>query len=427
LRAKRGLLAGLALSVCAPLAAGETAGVAAPAGGPPGEPQGIARWFDPSTAPFVPVPEIDVDPNSGVTLGLIPTWLVTDDAGRIRDIFAPDVMYNPNFGFGARGRVFAYPSDDTQWSVVGGAKERVESEFDFEFQTGRTRSGRWSFNASVVYDRSGTPRFYGIGNNSPAFAETDYTEQQKYLQMTLGWNIDRAWQIAYTVRDRSVEVQPGTLARIISLQARFGRILGVGTNDELLNRVAISFDTRDDVTIPKHGSEVAVYGGIASRDGVPDASLYSVTGIDARHFWPVDSDATVAAHFAMRYMPGTTRVPFWSLSSIGGDQSVLGDSQPLRAFAQGRLYGRNSFSSSLEFRKRVLSIDAISTHIELELTPFVDVGEVFAHSRSSPVAELHKVAGIGFRGIARPFVVGYVDIGYGSEGAAVFTGINYPF
>jgi len=34
---------------------------------------------------------------------------------------------------------------------------------------------------------------------------------------------------------------------------------------------------------------------------------------------------------------------------------------------------------------------------------------------------------VGFRGIARPFVVGYVDIGHGSEGAAVFTGLNYPF
>ena len=391
------------------------------------EPGGITRWFDPSTAPFIPIPEIDVDPNSGVTLGVIPTWLVTDDAGHIRDIFAPDVMYNPNFGYGARGRVFAYPSDDTQWSVVGGAKQRVESEFDFEYQTGRLRNSRWSFNASVVYDRSGTPRFYGIGNNSPAFAETDYTEQQKYLQATLGWNLDHAWQIAYTLRDRSVEVQPGTLARIVSLQARFGRILGVGTNNELLNRVAISFDTRDDVTVPKQGSEVVVLGGIASRDGVPDASLYRVAAIDARHFWPVDSDATIAAHIAMRYMPGTIRVPFWSLSSIGGDQSVLGDAQPLRAFAQGRFYDRNSFSSSVEFRKQVLSIDAISTHIEVELTPFVDVGEVFAHSRASPVAELHKVAGIGFRGVARPFVVGYVDIGYGSEGAAVFTGINYPF
>ena len=37
------------------------------------------------------------------------------------------------------------------------------------------------------------------------------------------------------------------------------------------------------------------------------------------------------------------------------------------------------------------------------------------------------VGGIGFRGIAEPFVVGFVDIGWGGEGAAVFSGINYPF
>jgi hypothetical protein len=28
------------------------------------------------------------------------------------------------------------------------------------------------------------------------------------------------------------------------------------------------------------------------------------------------------------------------------------------------------------------------------------------------------------RGVARPFVVGYVDIGYGNEGVAVFTGLT---
>ncbi len=33
-----------------------------------GAPQGFMRWFDPSTAPFIPIPEIDVDPNSGTTL-----------------------------------------------------------------------------------------------------------------------------------------------------------------------------------------------------------------------------------------------------------------------------------------------------------------------------------------------------------------------
>jgi len=65
--------------------------------------------------------------------------------------------------------------------------------------------------------------------------------------------------------------------------------------------------------------------------------------------------------------------------------------------------------------------------VEIEVAPFVDVGNVFRDGTQFPIKALHKVGGVGFRGIARPSVVGYVDIGYGSDGTAVFTGINYPF
>jgi hypothetical protein len=33
----------------------------------------------------------------------------------------------------------------------------------------------------------------------------------------------------------------------------------------------------------------------------------------------------------------------------------------------------------------------------------------------------------GSRAIADPFVVGFVDVGYGDEGIAIFSGIDYPF
>ncbi len=390
-------------------------------------PQGIARWLDPTAAPFIPVPEIDVDPNSGTTLGLIPTWLVTDAQGQVRRIIAPDVLYNPYFGYGARGRIFSYPSEDTQWSVVAGAKQRVESEFDYEYQTGRLRDTTWSFTGSAVYDRSGTPRFYGIGNNSTIYDETNYTLQQKYVQTNVGWNVNRELQLSYTLRMREVDVQPGTLAGIASLQSRFGQILGVGTNHEVLNRFAVTYDTRDDPTVPTHGGAYTVFGGVADRTGIFHASLYSVVGIDAKQLWSLAPGEVIVVHGALRYMPGTAHVPFWSLSTLGGATSVIGEQQPLRGFGEGRFYDRNAFSSSLEYRHRIASVDAMSTRIDVEATPFIDAGEVFAHSRTSPVSHLHKVAGLGFRGIASPFVVGYVDIGYGSEGAAVFTGINYPF
>src|ERR1700675_3383295 len=36
-------------------------------------PSGWSRWFNPATAPFIPVPLISTDPNGGSTFGLIPT------------------------------------------------------------------------------------------------------------------------------------------------------------------------------------------------------------------------------------------------------------------------------------------------------------------------------------------------------------------
>jgi len=119
-------------------------------------------------------------------------------------------------------------------------------------------------------------------------------------------------------------------------------------------------------------------------------------------------------------------VPFWALSSLGGGESDIGGAQQLRGFGAGRFYDNDSFSTSVELRRKVFSFEA-TTVVDIEVAPFIDVGRVFNKSNADLVEQLHKVYGLGFRGIARPFVVGYVDIGYGSEGAAVFTGLNYPF
>jgi hypothetical protein len=155
--------------------------------------------------------------------------------------------------------------------------------------------------------------------------------------------------------------------------------------------------------------------------------MYSEAGGDGRAFWPVAKDTILVAHMALRYLPSAHGVPFWALSAIGGGDSVVGGDQPLRGYGAGRFVDRNSFSGSVEMRRKVLTFDTTSTNIDVELTPFIDVGRVFARTSAFPLDQIHRVYGLGFRGIARPFVVGYVDIGYGSEGIAAFTGLNYPF
>ena len=395
---------------------------------PPPAPAGrVLSWLNPATAPFLPVPEIAVDPDSGSTLGIIPTWLKTDENDHIRQMIAPDIIHNTYFGWGVHGRIYDYPSADEQWALTAEAKQRVERGVNAQYQEGRLRNRRWSVNLSLIYDRDGTPRFYGIGNHTPAGNQTNFTNEQELAQGEFGFNLSRAWQLQYTLLVRHVDVLPGTLARIPSTDALFPNVRGLHSTKEVLNRFAIIYDSRDDIVVPTRGVQWVVYGGLASRNGILNDSLFSEAGIDGRGFWTVAHNTILAAHTALRYMPQADHAPFWALSTLGGGQSVIGGGQPLRGYGAGRFYDRNAFSATVELRRKVGSVRIASSRLDLEVAPFLDVGRVFSRLGAWPTSELHKVFGVGFRGVARPFVVGYVDIGYGNEGTAVFTGIGYPF
>jgi outer membrane protein assembly factor BamA len=372
------------------------------------------------------VPEIDTAPHSGITLGVIPTCLATNEHGEIERIVAPDVIHSQYFGWGARGRVFAYPSPDTQWSVTGGLKQRVEREFDARYADGQTRSGRYSWSLETIYDRSGTTRFFGLGNQSLRSGEAAYVDEQARIEVQLGLNFSRSLQLSYLARFRSVDVEPGVARKLPSIEQLYAAVPGVGRERVFEQRLMLSQDTRDSALIPRVGGRLAIYGGFAAQGAGGDVG-YDFFGAEVRHYWPVGSRTTLAAHGSLRYTTAAARAPFWALASLGGDRSVLGEREPLRAFGDDRYVDRNCFASGIELRKTVAEFDALTTHLSLEIAPFADVGKVYAGLGVSPLSRLHKSLGIGIRGLASPSVVGYVDIGYGPDRAAVFSGINYPF
>jgi outer membrane protein assembly factor BamA len=386
----------------------------------------IGEILSPGSAPFILIPEIGIDPDSGTTLGLIPAFLRHDAAGDVDRIVAPDISYSSYFGWGLRGRIFDYPSEDTRWLVIAGAKQRVERKFDVEYETGRTRDETWTFSASTLYERTGALRFFGIGNESALSAQSDYTEGDALLQALIGWNITHAWQLAYVLQARQVDVTAGTLIRLPSITAQYPGVPGLGSNGELLNRLMLTYDSRDDVSIPTRGMRMVVYGSLSSRSGDFNDSLYSELGIDLRGFVPLGR-TVLALHASLRELPSYHNLPFWAYSAIGGDQSVIGGFEPLRAFTEGRFTDVDSTSTSVELRQLVTSFHVTTTEVDLELAPFVDVAQVYPRMSDPPLSHPHEAYGVGFRGIARPNVVAYVDIGYGSEGTAAFSGINYIF
>lgn len=428
----------LAAAVCALLlpaggaqrsAAQETGSAAGP---PPVLPadslqsSGLARWLDPSRAPFIPIPEIDTDPQSGLTLGLIPTVLSSNDRDEIVRIVAPDIIHSQYFGFGSRMRIFGYPSADTQWSVVGGLKERVEREFDARLLTDQTRMRALSFSVEAVYDRSGTPRFFGLGNQSSFANQTTYLGDQLHLDLSIGHNFNSALQLAYVARMRYMDVMPGVLSGVPSIEVRFPHLAGLGSEHALEHSAELTYDTRDSPVIPQSGGRYQVYAGFVSR-AVTSSVSYTFLGAQAQHYWALSSNVTLAWHAGARYMPSAREAPFWALSSLGGDRSVVDEREPLRSAGADRYIDRNLFASGAELRTRVAGFEAFGTHVGLELAPFVDTGRVFANLGTNPLRHLHTAAGLGVRGVASPYIVGYVDVGAGDGGPAVFSGINYPF
>jgi Omp85 superfamily domain len=381
---------------------------------------------DPNSWPFIPVPEVATDPNGGVTYGVLPVWLFTDNKNEISSILAPDINANSTLGPGGNFRYLAYPSSDTNWYVEGGAQETIARNVDLDYQTGREHKHWFSFEGRFFFERDPTERFYGTGNHSHEGNQSNYTTEQVYGEAILGLNFTDKLQLSMMERPRYVRIQDGGFTSVPSIFNQFPHQKGLNGGSEVLSQWMLQYDSRDSVDIPRSGQLGRLYYGVADRRFGSSIS-YNRFGGEFREYYSVGERITFAGHVFNEYEPAAGEIPFWSQARLGGDESLLTDQETLRGYGTGRFIDNNLFVMNVEMRTRVWDKTIFGTHGILELAPFAEAGRVAHNLAYDPFSELHPVGGIGFRGIAEPFVVGFVDIGWGGEGAAVFSGINYPF
>ncbi len=391
-------------------------------------PQSWPASLNPHNWPFtlIPVPEVATDPNAGTTYGILPVFLFTDQNKQITQILAPDFTNNSTMGVGGTFRFLAYPSADTQWYAIAGAQHTIARRVDLYYSTGRTRQRLWSFDTRLFFERDPTERFFGIGNSSELGNQTNFTTEQLYLQLLLGLNLTEDLQLALFERPRYVRIRRGAFTNLPRISEVFPNLKGLGGGTEILNELMLSYDTRDSIDIPRSGGLALLFGSLTDRRFLSSAS-YNRFGGELRRYFSMGKRFTLAGHFYMQYTPAGAETPFWAMARLGGEESLLTDEETLRGFGAGRFLDNNLIVGNLELRTRIFGVDIFGTHGILELAPFFEAGRVFHTIGQNPLSAPHSVGGIGFRGIAEPFVVGYVDVGYGGEGAAVFSGIDYPF
>ena len=384
--------------------------------------------LNPHNWPFslYPIPEVATNPNGGVTYGILTAFLLKDKTGDIRYIFAPDVNNNSTLGPGGNIRFLAYPSEDTQWYVTGGAEQNIARNVDLNYETGRTHHDWWTFTGRFFFERDPTERFFGIGNSSREGQETNYTTEQLYFRGLFGWNITPNLQLAAVIKPRFVRIQEGGFTTTPQIFTVFPTVKGINGGSEMWDEARITYDTRDSVDIPRSGGLGLLYYGLADRRFMSSVS-YNRFGGEVRRYISFGDRITFAGHVYMQWTPAGNETPFWSMPWLGGEESFLYTVETLRGYGAGRFIDNNIAVANIEMRTRVWDATILGTHGILELAPFFDTGHVWHSMSQIPVQELHSVGGMGFRAIAEPFVVGYVDVGMGGEGPAVFSGINYPF
>src|SRR5438876_11971098 len=408
-----------------------------------------SRAASPATS-FIPIPEIITDPNEGNTFGILGVVLFLDEKDEIRYMLAPDIRYNDTKGTFPTFRFFGYPSPERRYSVVLGKSTTKDEDYELEYTDRSFWDGRGFVLASFLQEADSTERFFGFGNDSreerpdperPAGVtssgrvcsanritgcnrggESNYTDVDTQAQVTPGvWGLPYA-NLSYRMRIRRYGIERGQVHTIpfIATAHPEARDRGLEGGVFWTHQVALTYDSRDSTDIPTRGALGILYSELTDKH-IGSASSFVKFGADWRDFIPLrKGNPILALHALANYTSGDRATPFWALSSPAGERS-------LRGFGSHRFIDFNRSLASAELRTRVYQRHVFGVTLEIELAPFAEAGQVFRHVTDSPVDDLHFVGGLGFRGVVRPQIVGFVDIGRGSEGNAIFTGIDYPF
>ncbi|HJP31124.1 MAG TPA: BamA/TamA family outer membrane protein [Candidatus Latescibacteria bacterium] len=200
--------------------------------------------------------------------------------------------------------------------------------------------------------------------------------------------------------------------------------LDVGTPDGVVDGVtgfigaALSWDTRDDPTIPRRGV-FHEWSYETSRNSLlslffEEIDFQRYTFTDAR-YWPRSKRLNIAHRTIVEALRGA--VPLFAYGEIGGSRRIkgLGGSDTLRGFDRQRFTDNVRVLTNTEARYHLGTGVAFKQHLELHGVLFVDTGQVQPGFNEMRPQDVHVTAGWGLRTYWNADFVLRADLGLSSE------------
>ncbi|MBI4424152.1 MAG: BamA/TamA family outer membrane protein [Elusimicrobia bacterium] len=371
---------------------------------------------------FIRLPIIDTDPNRGVTYGVMPIWVLQEAGGdRIEHIWAPSLTYNETFKATPTFRYYHYPTPDADLMLRASISQVKDREVMGEYHDRNFQGFDYEVGLKAQYDVNGSRRFFGVGPDAPASAESNYVSDVIQLQTLFGLPLvrDYGWIGKVSHHIAGVSISDGPVSRIPDISRIFPGAAPVHRHQSSNFRLSLDYDTRDHDVTTGNGSFVGVFGETSQR-GIGSEYVFQRYGLDLRHFHPWSRAAKQVTVGNLKFQQVSGDPPFWLLPQLGGKYVH-------RGYGEGRFVDRGMVTAQLEHRYTFYSVKVAGVTTEFEAAPFCGVGTVFHAPASASARYARPVVGGAVRAVARPQVVGSVDFGVGQEGVTAFMDINYSF
>jgi hypothetical protein len=366
---------------------------------------------------MIPLPVYATLPNEGDTFGVMPVFLRVCDANqRTESIIAPSVTWNDVIHATGTFRWFHYPTDDQTLTLVASVSTRINSGVLLVWRDLPRAPGASTSEIELRWQRSVFYRFFGLGPDTPAEAESSYTRVRGHAAARRGRNLGGNWNVGVTVHfDRDVVQDVGVPGLPLS-RREFPAAPGMGGSTLLGQAVDARFDTRERGENSERGFFTELTAGVV--EGLAGSPTYLRSHAQVRALWPEVGWISGAARFDSRVV-SSPRAPFYAQSSLGGAYF-------LRGFTEDRFIDQNAWTFEMEQRTRLFQTHIYGVTADWRIDPFIAVGQVY-RAVDEAVSHPRVAAGVGFRAWVRPNVLGRIDVANGGEGWKVYVEIGYPY
>ena len=366
---------------------------------------------------MVPLPVYATLPNEGDTFGTMPVFLRVCDANqRTESIIAPSVTWNDVIHATGTFRWFHYPTDDRTLTFVASVSTRINSGVLLVWRDLPHAPGATTTEVELRWQRSVFYRFFGLGPDTAAEAESSYTRVRGHAAARHGLNLGGHWNVGVAVHlDRDLVQDLGVPGLPLSRRT-FPTAPGMGGSTLFGQTIDVRFDTRERAENSERGFFTELATGPV--EGLAGSPTYLTAHADLRALLPETHWVTGAARLDWRIVssPGA---PFYAQSSLGGAYF-------LRGFTEDRFIDQNAWTFELEQRIRLFQTHIYGVTADWRIDPFIAVGQVY-RALGEAFSHPRVAAGMGFRAWVRPNVVGRIDVANGGEGWKVYVEIGYPY